>query len=70
MYTIEYAYELADQYTAITGGYTCIRIDRWNFNTEEHKSPQIEYALTGQDLIQQHYKTIDALVERLKELLA
>jgi hypothetical protein len=69
MHTIEYAYELADQYTAKTSGYTVIEIFRWNHGHED--STYIEYCLSAQALqSNDNFTSIDALVERLKELLA
>jgi hypothetical protein len=66
MYTIEYAYELADQYTAKTNGYTVIEINRWN----HHPNTYIDYMIGAQALGENlHFESIDALVERLKELL-
>ena len=70
MYTIEHAYELADQYTAKTNGFTKINIARWNHNMSSH-TPHEEYSLYAQALNgHEEFLTIDALVERLKELLA
>lgn len=69
MYTIEYAYELADLHTAKTNGYTVIEIARWNHNHGDE--PYINYCLSGQALSHhEHFKSIDELVERLWELLA
>ena len=70
MYTIEYAYELADQYVAKTNGYITISIHRWNHNSDVTK-PYIDYGMFAQALDKhEHFNSIDALVERLKELLA
>lgn len=70
MYTIDYAYDLADQYTVKTDGYTFVGIRRWNFNHVVDNCPTIEYCLSSQAGQPETFKTIDALVERLKELLA
>lgn len=70
MYTIDYAYELADQYTAKTNGYTNITIARWNHNIYDSPDP-IEYSFYAQALNKhEHFESIDSLVERLRELLA
>lgn len=69
MYTIEYAYELADQYSAKTNGYTVIDMHRWNHSGTG--KTYIEYGLGAQALAANlHFATIDELVERLLELLA
>ena len=70
MYTLEYAYELADQYTAKTNGYTRVSIERYNFNHPAKEVPYSTYILSGQDLLHTPFDSIDALVERLKELLS
>lgn len=68
MYTIEYAYELADQYTAKTHGYTVIEIARWNHNVGGKAG--FDYRLGALALAENlHFDSIDELVERLKELL-
>lgn len=70
MYTIEYAYELADQYVAKTNGYASVRINRWNHNSDVTK-PYIDYGFGAQALDKYLvFDSIDALVERLRELLA
>ena len=68
--TIEQAYELADQYSTKTNGYTRISIERWNFNHKDESKHPVEYRWSSQARMPETFSTIEALIEHLKELLA
>ena len=67
--SLERAYELADQYTDKTGGYTQIRIERWNFNHKENNDIKITYHFSAQGLDPIWFDSMDELICFLEGLL-